>query len=181
MKNCDFYKEFDGFVFRHIRWEDADAYYRDGFLNPDLESLRLTGSGTFSEAQVLDFFYACCQSSSRADFLLLAPDGRVVGESVLNEYNPQENGCNFRICIFSSEFWGKGLGTEMIRYTLEYGFAHWGLDRLTLEVFSFNPRAQRAYLRAGFRVIDTFPNEEGEGEILVMELCRHEWKQRNAR
>ncbi len=45
---------------------------------------------------------------------------------------------------------GRGFGTEATRLILGHGFETLGLHRISLEVYAFNPRARRAYEKAGF-------------------------------
>ena len=47
---------------------------------------------------------------------------------------------------------GRGFGTEITRLVLGYAFDAVGLHRVELEVYAFNPRAQRVYEKCGFRV-----------------------------
>jgi RimJ/RimL family protein N-acetyltransferase len=47
---------------------------------------------------------------------------------------------------------GQGLGTEAVRLVLRYAFTELNLHRVSLSVFEYNPRALRAYEKAGFRV-----------------------------
>ncbi len=75
--------------------------------------------------------------------------GRVVGESVLNDLDAGNRSCGFRIWISGAR--DKGLGTEATRLTLQHAFADQGLNRVSLEVYDFNPRARRVYEKVGFR------------------------------
>ena len=47
---------------------------------------------------------------------------------------------------------GRGYGTQATRLVLGYAFETVGLHRVSLEVYSFNPRAQHVYETCGFRV-----------------------------
>jgi RimJ/RimL family protein N-acetyltransferase len=47
--------------------------------------------------------------------------------------------------------WGRGLGTDAVRTLCRFGFREMNLQRVELRVFETNPRAQRAYAKAGFR------------------------------
>ena len=76
--------------------------------------------------------------------------GACVGEAVLNQWDPGSQSCNFRILIGPAGQ-NRGLGTEATRLIVGYGFEHLGLHRISLEVYAFNPRARRAYEKAGFR------------------------------
>ena len=76
--------------------------------------------------------------------------GSCVGEVVFNDWSEPNKSCNFRIVI-GPRGQDRGLGTEAIRLFIGYGFERLGLHRISLEVYSFNPRARRAYEKAGFR------------------------------
>jgi RimJ/RimL family protein N-acetyltransferase len=76
--------------------------------------------------------------------------GECVGEAVLNEWDPGNESCNFRIFL-GPRGRDRGLGTEATRLIVGYGFGYLGLHRISLEVYAFNPRARRAYEKAGFR------------------------------
>ncbi len=45
-----------------------------------------------------------------------------------------------------------GSATEATRLVVGYGLEELGLHRITLGVYAFNPRARRAYEKAGFVV-----------------------------
>ncbi len=76
--------------------------------------------------------------------------GECVGEVVLNQWDPGNESCNFRILIGPAGR-GRGLGTEATRLIVGYGIERLGLHRISLEVYAFNPRARRVYEKAGFR------------------------------
>ncbi len=54
--------------------------------------------------------------------------------------------------IIGPSWVGQGLGTRAVKLMTSYGFRELGLHRISLRVASFNPRAQRAYEKAGFSV-----------------------------
>ena len=47
-------------------------------------------------------------------------------------------------------FWGKGIMTAAIRQMVEYGFAHWDIERIFARPFGTNTGSQRALQKAGF-------------------------------
>lgn len=77
--------------------------------------------------------------------------GACVGEAVLNDYDAANASCNFRILI-GPRGRDRGLGTEATRLIVRYGLDVLYLHRIELSVYSFNPRARRAYEKAGFQV-----------------------------
>lgn len=81
--------------------------------------------------------------------------------------------------IGEREFWGKGYGTDVMRVILRYAFTEVNLNRVTLNVFEYNPRAIRSYEKAGFRHegrVRQFLNKEGRRwDMLFMGILREEW------
>nr|WP_245923595.1 GNAT family protein [Actinoplanes atraurantiacus] len=80
--------------------------------------------------------------------------GACVGEAVLNDWEPANESCNFRILIGPAGR-GRGLGTEATTLILDHAFTALRLHRVGLEVYAFNPRARHVYEKAGFTVEGT--------------------------
>jgi RimJ/RimL family protein N-acetyltransferase len=78
---------------------------------------------------------------------------RPIGGTSLTHVDPMNRTAEFAILIGEKDCWGKGYGTETTRLMLDYGFTALGLHNISLRVFSYNERAIRAYLRAGFKLI----------------------------
>lgn len=120
--------------------------------------------------------------STRTDRLDLAvtdrATGELVGEVVLNEWDPDARSCNFRTLI-GSRGRGRGLGTEAVRLIVGHGFEQLGLRRVELAAYGNNTRALRVYEKAGF-VVEGVRREvrmrDGEwtDEVLMAVLDR-EW------
>lgn len=70
---------------------------------------------------------------------------------MLSEIDRETRSANFRIGIFSPKTRGKGIGSWMIHEPGDFAFRELKLRWPYLDVFSFNPRAEHAYLKAGFR------------------------------
>ena len=70
-----------------------------------------------------------------------------------------------------------------MKVVLRYAFTELNLQRLTLTVFEYNPRAVRAYEKTGFRHegrLRQFLNREGRRwDMLFMGILRHEWMEQN--
>ena len=140
----------DGHVLRLARAEDVDAYWA-GFDQFDPEGAWLTGSEErYEKDLVTSFFLRCVGDPDRRDLLLLSPAGEVLGESVINEIDWAARSANFRIALFGPGARDRGLGSWAVALTRDYAFAGLGLHRLSLDVFSINPRAEHVYAKAGF-------------------------------
>jgi RimJ/RimL family protein N-acetyltransferase len=128
-----------------------DAYW--AALN-DPEGKRLTGThADFTRQQAERWLASRAGQTDRADWAAISvADGSYLGEAVLNDLDPDNGVCGFRIALAGPHLYGRGLGTEMTRLVLGHAFDTVGLHRVELQVYAFNPRAQRVYEKCGFRV-----------------------------
>ena len=170
-----------GYILRSARPGDGDAYYEQNYHPLDPEAARLTGcKASFTKEEVLRFFHLALTEEDKYLFLLIAPDGRIIGESVLNEIDWTLRRANFRTAVYHPAERGKGIGSWMVETTRDFAFAELKLHRLELDVFSFNPRAERAYLRAGFRregvLRDAVMDGEGYGDDILMAILEDQWR-----
>ncbi|MHA2036691.1 MAG: GNAT family N-acetyltransferase [Promethearchaeota archaeon] len=58
---------------------------------------------------------------------------------------------NCGIVIGEKNYHGKGYGTEAMKLLVNYGFETLNLNRIELEVHSFNSRALKSYIKVGFK------------------------------
>ena len=116
------------------------------------ETLRLTGSHRRATIEDLEAWYASrADHADRLDLSVIErASGGWAGEVVLNELDPDNLSCGFRIGLAGPEYFGRGLGTEATRLILAHAFEKVGLHRIELTVFAFNPRARRVYDKVGF-------------------------------
>lgn len=173
--------EHGGYLLRSARAEDVDAYW-EAFDVLDPEGMRLTGSVPHTREEVTGFFLSCVDDPDRCDLLIVAPDGRVVGESVINEIDWEARSANFRIYLFDVAGRGRGLGSWATCATRDLAFGELGLHRLSLDVFSINPRARRVYEKAGFRLEGVERDaiwlgpDEGYCDDVLMAILEDEWR-----
>lgn len=100
--------------------------------------------------RVSDWYKSRNDQTDRLDLAIALKDtNQIIGEVVFNEYDDLTNNVNFRV-LMSQSYNNKGLGTEAIQLFVRYGFEHLNLHKIGLEVFSFNPRAERVYNKIGF-------------------------------
>jgi RimJ/RimL family protein N-acetyltransferase len=87
------------------------------------------------------------------------------------------------IGIGERDYWGKGCGTEAMRMAIRYAFVELNLHRVNLGVFEYNPRAQRAYEKAGFvyegRSRQELHREGRRWDGIYMGVLRPEWLAQN--
>lgn len=128
---------------------EADAEW---LLGTDAESLRLTGTHGTTDVEALRSWYRTrVDHDDRIDLSILErPTGRWVGEAVLNELDPANRACGFRILVARERDYGRGFGTETTRLLLAHAFDTVGVHRVELEVYAFNSRARHVYEKVGF-------------------------------
>ncbi|MFC1429851.1 GNAT family N-acetyltransferase [Streptacidiphilus sp. N1-3] len=153
----------------------------------DPEVARLTGTqGAAPDEDRLRAWYRTrIGQDDRLDLAVFErASGACVGEAVLNDWNGPNESCSFRIALVPAAH-GRGLGTEATRLICGYGFEKLGLHRISLEVYAFNPRARRAYEKAGFVAEGVLRDAllwEGEWvDAEVMSILAPEWERHRGR
>ena len=85
------------------------------------------------------------------------------------------------IGIGEREYWGKGYGTDAMKLAVQFAFMELGMHRVSLGLFEYNPRALRAYEKAGFRLEGRtrkdMLREGNRTDSLWMGILRDEWLQ----
>ncbi len=75
---------------------------------------------------------------------------QTIGNCAFDHIDWQVRAAEFGILIGEKSYWNQGYGTEAVRLLTHHGFATLNLHRIFLHVFANNPRAIRAYEKAGF-------------------------------
>ena len=179
--NTDVIGEKDGFVIRLAQADDAVNYYEQNYCPLDKEVARLTGcKEEFSKEEVVSFFLKSLEENDRYFFLIIAPDGDIIGESVINEIDWDLRCANFRIGLYRQAERGKGIGTWATEITRDFAFEKLKLHRLELDVYSFNPRAETVYLKAGFKregvLRDAIMDGANYADDILMSILEDEWR-----
>jgi RimJ/RimL family protein N-acetyltransferase len=146
------------------------------FLNPGIPL-------PFNLEDETDWFENRRKSKENLIFAILTLDeNKLIGNCGLHAVDLKNRGAVFGIFIGDKNYWGKGYGTDATRTLLRFAFEQLGLNRVELEVYAFNPRAMRAYEKAGFRrdgVRRQALYREGQfHDIYVMCILREEWDAR---
>lgn len=173
--------ERNGFVMRSATKADAEAYYHHNYDPLDREVARLTGcKEAFGREEIVAFVHRCVDAQDCYLFFVLDAEKRIIGESVVNEIDPERRCANFRIAIFHPGERGKGIGTWMVETTRDFAFAQLGLHRLELDVFSFNPRAEQLYRKAGFQregiLRDAVRDGDAYADDILMAMLEDDWR-----
>ena len=173
--------EKDGYWIRLAKAEDVTNYYEQNYCPLDKEVARLTGcKEEFTKEEITSFFLKSIGEDDRYFFLIIAPDGKIIGESVINEIDWDLRCANFRIGLYHMTERGKGIGTWATEVTRDFAFEELKLHRLELDVYSFNPRAEKAYIKAGFKregvLRDAVLDGDKYADDILMSILEDEWR-----
>ncbi len=147
-------------ILRPFEEKDCDTMYE--MLNEPVLR-KLTGSvSTDEEAhaapdpeekeKIQQWYMTRNEQNKRLDLAVVnSESNQVIGEVVFNEYEEDTANVNFRM-LLSEASCNKGMGTEALNMFIQYGMEELELHKISLEVFSFNPRAERVYQKAGFKL-----------------------------
>lgn len=146
----------------------------------DPESARLTGTHqTFTRDAVDAFCASRADQDDRLDWAIEdAVTGEYAGGLAVNDVDADNETAGFRIDLVE-KYRGRGLGPEAIELMLRHLFEEVGVHRVGLEVYAFNPRAQRSYEKCGFvvegRVRESLLWDGERVDTILMGLLKADW------
>ncbi len=106
-------------------------------------------------------------------------DGKLIGGISLFNIDWTSRSAMFGISIYDPKKWGKGYGQESINLILDFAFRTLNLNRVELDTFDFNKRAQKCYLKVGFKEVGRrrkarFIDGQYHDDI-IMDVLKDEW------
>ncbi len=153
-----------------------------GWLNDHEVTANLEVGAFPSTTQDLEAFYQGV-TGSRSEVIFAIADRkshRHIGNVKLGPINWVHRRAMFGIMIGEKQFWGRGIGQEVTRLVVEYGFQRLNLNRIDLGVLAAHEAAIRCYEAVGFKAEGTFREEmfcDGTyRDRLWMGLLRSEYK-----
>jgi RimJ/RimL family protein N-acetyltransferase len=103
----------------------------------------------------------------------------VIGNTSFFPINQKARSVEIGIMIGEKDYWNKGYGTETMRTMSRYGFEELNLNRIWLRVYDTNPRARKAYEKAGFVYEGTLRQAEYKHgryiDVHVMSILKSDW------
>ncbi len=131
------------YLLKYVEWLNDWEVSR--FLTPGIPFLLNLDDET-------DWFERQRQDKDNIVFAILTlPEKQLIGNCGVHRLDWKNRSAVFGIVIGEKNYWNKGYGTDATRTLLRFAFEQLGLNRMELEVYDFNPRAIRAYEKAGFR------------------------------
>lgn len=109
-------------------------------------------------------------------------DDKLIGFVAFDGINWQHGDTFVAIGIGDSAYRGNGYGTDAMQVMLRYGFQELNLYRVQLNVFSYNERAIKSYLKAGFNIEGRqrgmLLRNGQRWDFVYMSILRNEWLKR---
>jgi RimJ/RimL family protein N-acetyltransferase len=104
-----------------------------------------------SDAEHQEWFRAVLARND-AVFFAIEEDGRHVGNVWLWAIDARHQKAELRVLLGAAGATGRGVGSEAIDLACRYAFARLNLHKIYAYVLGINPRARRAFEKAGFAV-----------------------------
>lgn len=84
-------------------------------------------------------------------------ENKFIGYSSLADIKEEE--CEFAIFILDKNYWGKGIGEEVMRMTLNYAFEEMSIEKIWLTTSEYHKNAIALYEKMGFKRTKLIPND----------------------
>ena len=142
---------YQGVLVRLRAFEPGDAERYRAWIN-DPETARLIDrAGPVGKAEHDAWYRSLIASPSAAVFAVdRLADGAFIGVVWLYDIHERHRRAEVRIVIGEKTAWGGGYGPDALRVLTRIAFGARKLDKLWADVLATNPRAARAFERAGF-------------------------------
>jgi RimJ/RimL family protein N-acetyltransferase len=159
------------------RWNRNSEFFR--LLNSSGQALQSSKAALkWMEEEVAEL-----SPSSYYFAIRTLPEDKLIGELALDVVDWSGRDAFVGLGIGETEYWGRGYGTDVMSILLRFAFTEVNLQRVTLSVFEYNPRAIRSYEKAGFRHegrMRKVLNKEGKRwDTLYMGVLREDWMSLN--
>ena len=158
-------------VLRPVTAADAEGMW-EAVNDPEGNDLTAT-TATFTREQIEAWCASRAGQDDRLDLAIVdRATGEDAGEVVLNEHDPETDSVHFRIGLRGPAYYGRGLGSEATRLIVDHALRTIGLQRVDLSVLARNPRARRAYEKAGFREVGRHVDEGEDWVEMAVDASR---------
>jgi ribosomal-protein-alanine N-acetyltransferase len=155
----------------YLSWlndEETTRGLASGVFPSNIEELRKFVEAAISNRNVV--MLAICDSKSNEH----------IGNIKLDNFDWVGRTCELGLLIGNKKYWGKGIGYEACKLTLEYAFTDLNIRKVSLAVYENNPAAIRLYDKLGFKKEGQLRSHIFEGgkyfDKLYMGIFREELK-----
>jgi len=136
---------------REYRKEDvkqAQEYINDSevksFLSPGIPFL-------YTYEEELKWFENITANKDTYSFAIeTLAESKYIGGCGINKVDWKNSVATVGIFIGDKDYWSKGYGTDAMRVLVSFIFNEMNINKVKLNVYSFNPRAIKSYEKCGF-------------------------------
>ena len=125
----------------YLSWlndEETTRGLASGLFPSTLEDLRLFIHGMVGNKNAVMF--AICDNINQTH----------IGNIKLDKFDWVSRTCELGLLIGNKNYWGKGIGYEVCKLTIEYAFSDLNMRKVLLAVYENNPAAISLYNKLGF-------------------------------
>jgi RimJ/RimL family protein N-acetyltransferase len=158
----------------------ADTQMLADWFSRDIELLRFSSvRSIYPHSSAADWERRSSSSDKYYFGIHVLADEQLIGNGNISSLNWQARSGEIGISIADKNFRSRGYGTNAVRLLLHFGFMELNLNRIELYTYDQNPRAIRAYQKAGF-VIEGYirhhiQRDRVYGNSVVMSVLRKQW------
>jgi len=139
-------------ILRQIKESDIDDRVRIGRHN---EFVHMCGGDSFAGPQYpgRSFWENWYNKQKQEECAFIIEfDGKCAGGARFHHISQADKSATYAIGIFDPSLYSKGIGTEVTKLMLKFGFEELGLHRIDLKVIDYNKRGIRCYEKCGFKI-----------------------------
>ncbi len=136
---------------RAIEREDANENYLKWLNEPQITAG--LASGTFPSTLTALKSYVEQKSTDKNTVMLAICDQKTnkhIGNIKLDNFDWVSSTCELGVLIGDTSFWGKGIGYEVCKLTIDYAFSQLNIRKILLAVYANNMAAIKVYQKLGF-------------------------------
>ncbi|MGE0541408.1 MAG: GNAT family N-acetyltransferase [Dehalococcoidia bacterium] len=78
-------------------------------------------------------------------------DGVHIGNIDLRNVQPENRTAELGVMLGDKRYWNRGYGSDAVRTLTRFAFSMMNLQRVHLQTYEYNVRAQHAFVKAGFK------------------------------
>lgn len=149
----------------------------------NMELINLTGIPKFPKTivELENWYNQTVLSPNNKFFAIKTKQGEYIGNVELNALDWVNRSVEIGMLIGEQQFWGKGIGKEIVKLLLNYLFKELNLHRIYLEVIAYNERAVNLYKKCGFReegrLREAYYANGKYWDIILMAMLKKEFEQ----
>jgi RimJ/RimL family protein N-acetyltransferase len=171
--------ETQSFIIRETKFGDYE-YFAKWENDPDIVKDMSYDDGRTYEDVVTEALYNKTDPTKLDFTIVKRTTEEPVGRIYISRIDPDCDSLDItKYYLGDKELWGKGLGKEILKEVLEYCFTFLHMERVTLDYYTGNRRAQALYEGIGFKAEGVARNAAKKNgkyyDLNIMSILRSEF------